>query len=195
MVCFDHAHFLSRLTPDSDLVYIATDFPRFLPPRMALRNYLYAKHDHDTSIDIKINKDNSLMSNITEKVSPSSPSPSDPSDSQKQQRSPMQIQQSRRRIIRIVQKKSSNKLKLNPLVNSIEKLTNNIENVHIEKKKKENCLNDCNLCDCKNETNDNEKDNPLIQVEVDNRVNSGGVGDGGHNEIVSNNEIDFTSSL
>ncbi|CAX41422.1 conserved hypothetical protein [Candida dubliniensis CD36] len=150
---------------------------------MALRNYLYAKHNHDTSIDIKINKDTSLMSDITEKVS------SDPSNPEKG-RSPMRIEQSRRRIIRIVHKKSSNQLK--PTINHIEKLTNNIENVHIDKIKKENCLNDCNLCDCKNETNNKEKDTPLIQVEVDNGINGGS---GEHNEIGNKNEIDFTSSL
>ena len=59
---------------------------------MALRNYLYAKHIHDTSIDTKINKDSSLMGQ------------SHPQQQQQQQHPIMHVKQSRKRIVRIVNK-------------------------------------------------------------------------------------------
>lgn len=150
---------------------------------MALRNYLYAKHIHDTSIDTKINKDSNLMSQHQQEPQESVP-PDHPI---------MHVKQSRKRIVRIVNKsKKTTTIKNND--KSIDSISKNIENLTINPDKKENCLKDCNTCDCKTDQleeihqingngsessiDSNDKDIPMIEIEVDNR-----------------NELDFTNSI
>ncbi|RCK65264.1 hypothetical protein Cantr_00968 [Candida viswanathii] len=180
---------------------------------MALRNYLYAKHIHDTSIDTKINKDSSLM---------------DPHDPHSHSHDPhtvdthhphlehpiIHVKQSRRRIVRIVNKSRKNSatgasttLKKDK-DKVVDVLSGNIESIDLNEKK-ENCLKDCNTCDCKKDgvgvgghhghhddsesgsssssdiSINSDKDTPMIEIEVDSR----------NNNIHNANEIDFTNAL
>ncbi|KAL6451107.1 hypothetical protein SBY92_002480 [Candida maltosa Xu316] len=150
---------------------------------MALRNYLYAKHIHDTSIDTRINKDNSLM-DVTS-------SSSTTSNHDQQQPPFIHKQQSRKRIVRIVHKSKPKNPNPTTLIentsnddSTMNDLSSNIENIHIiDETKKENCLKDCNTCDCKKDGSSSGSDTPIIEIEVDNRNNNNG------------NEIDFTNAI
>ncbi|EGW31937.1 uncharacterized protein SPAPADRAFT_61043, partial [Spathaspora passalidarum NRRL Y-27907] len=108
---------------------------------MALRNYLYAKHQHDTEIDTLINRDAGVPQG-------------NPTDSRghidRSNRIKVNYNHTRRRIHHAPARKSPDA--------SVEELTSEVSDMSIEEassdqmpEKKKTCRAECNSCQCKKE--------------------------------------------
>lgn len=149
---------------------------------MALRNYLYAKHQNDSEITTRINKAEDSVStngsiNMTNAMNG------------------MNRDSLARQIPRYINR--ANRLKVHRPTNVVDTLTKNVGDIdlhpnessiadhHGNKEEEEHCKKECENCQCKNETNADvtapevsTNDAPLIEVEI-----------GG------DNEIDFTNKV